>query len=118
MSDQGRLYPVTRCGPGTPIGSERHLDCDDRDDDESDCLQRKDRARMVQIEHNQASSTRYLLRVVIVVTSVTIVPRSSRSDSSVCWARVADCPAEPTSYEGREPRPSVSDDECEVVARL
>ena len=66
----------------------------------------------------QASSTRYLLRlvtvVVVTVTSFTIVPSSSCSDST-CSARVADCPAASPSYGGRELEPRVVDDECEGV---
>jgi hypothetical protein len=67
-------------------------------------------------ETPQASSTRYFLRVVtiVVVTSVITVPKSSRS---VCCARVEDCRVCPSSYEGREPEPSVSDDDTEGVSR-
>ena len=60
----------------------------------------------------QASSTLYLLRVVTVVTSVTIVPKSSRSDSA-SWVLVKDCPVAFPSYEGRKPEPRVSDNACE-----
>ena len=64
----------------------------------------------------QASSTRYLLRVVttvlVVVISVTIVPKSSRSDSKCRVARAEDCPAVSSPYEGREPAPNVSDGDC------
>jgi len=55
----------------------------------------------------QVSSTRYLLRVVMVVTSVTIVPKSSRSDSAR-WVRVEDCPIGSPSYEGGNSCPPVS----------
>jgi hypothetical protein len=67
-------------------------------------------------EAPQASSTRYFLRVVTttVVSSVTTVPKSS---CSVCCARVEDCRVSPSSYEGREPEPSVSDDDIEGVSR-
>ena len=61
-------------------------------------------------ETPQASSTRYLLRVIVI--SVTIVPRSSRSDSA-CWERVEDCPIPSPSYEGRESKPTVSSNNCE-----
>ena len=46
-----------------------------------DCLQHTHYTLTEQTETPQASSTRYFLRVVTVVTSVTIVPKSSRSDS-------------------------------------
>jgi len=58
-------------------------------------------------EPPQASSTRYLLRVVTVVTSVTMVPKSSRSDSAR-WVRVEDCPVPSPSYEGEFSCPAVS----------
>jgi len=64
------------------------------------------------------SSVQYLLRVVTVVTSVTIVPRSPRSGSA-CLAREEDCPAvASSSYGGREPEPSVSDNCCECFGVL
>ena len=45
----------------------------------------------------------------VVVTSVTIVPNSSCSNS----VRVEDCRVSPSSYEGRVSKPGVSDDELE-----
>lgn len=66
----------------------------------------------------QASSTRYFLRVVTVVvvtvTSLTIVPNSSCSDS-VCWVRVVNSPAVSPSYRGGELEPRISDNSCEGV---
>ena len=62
----------------------------------------------------QASSTRYLLRVVI--TSVTIVPKSSRSDS-VCWIW-EDCPVALLLYEGRGSGPSVSNDGVKASSKF
>ena len=54
----------------------------------------------------QTSCTRYFLRVIVI--SVTTVPKSSRSYSA-CWLRLEDRPVTSSSYEGREPEPSVSD---------
>ena len=45
----------------------------------------------------------------MVVVSVTIVPKSSRSDSA-CRVRVEDGPVVSSSYEGRDPEPGVSDE--------
>ena len=59
------------------------------------------------IEPTQASSTLYLLRVVTVVTLVTIVPKSSRLDSAR-WVRVEDCPVSSPSYGGGNPCSPVS----------
>ena len=54
--------------------------------------------------------------MVTVVTSVTIVPKSSRSDS--IFGVAEDCPVASPSYEGREPRPSVPDDGREGLNAL
>ena len=56
----------------------------------------------------QASSTRYLLRVVTTVTSFTIVPNSSCSNSA-CRARAEDCLVPSPSYKGRGPEPRFSE---------
>ena len=60
----------------------------------------------------QAPSTRYLLRVVM--TSVTMVPKSPHSHSA-CEAREEDCPVASPSYGGRVFEPSVPDNNCEGV---
>ena len=60
----------------------------------------------------QASATRYFLRVVTIVTSVTVVPSSSCSADSTClvWE---DSPVMSTSFEGMEPE-SVPVGDCKV----
>jgi hypothetical protein len=67
-----------------------------------------------QSETPQASSTLYVLRVVMMVTLVAIVPKSSRSDSTrSVW--VEDCRATPL-YNGGEPESSeVLSDESKGV---
>ena len=57
------------------------------------------------------ASTRYFLRVVmiLVVTSVTTVPKSSSSDPT-CWEWAGDCPDSFPSYGGRRPEPNPSHD--------
>ena len=53
----------------------------------------------------------------MVVTSVTIVPKSSRWDS-VCWTRAEDCPVTSPPYGGRVPKSTVPDDDFGGVNTL